>query len=628
MVDAKGERLGMWPVFRTLPDAPRPIDKAKKPNGSATEPQEFLGYLEWGGYFGHVGGWPMQFTIVEVYPAGADKAKRTGFEKQYLERLDKESYDWPISEYPAETDELRRIRANIQGAWVLSDVQGDDGAFMFRGGKGTRWIITGDRLKTGSPGQWTRGTVRFDPTRKPALLDFCAADDGPYAFHQRTVPGIVSLDGDTLQVCLSEGYTGNRSMENPRPRRFASDNDSRTALFTLRRDRGWSPPSGDAAAVPDDPDCIAALEKSLTHLEHDDQGNVVVAQFGYVQLHGPTETKDADFAPCAGLHHLERIEMDLGRLTDAGLASIAHCRSLVYLEIGGKGITDAGLDNLRGLVRLEDLALRDTNITDAGLSKLKDLKRLKRFTLKSRSVTGSGLSFLAGCSELEYLELSGPRVEDDIFRYAARFPALKTIELCETNVGDSRAEGLGSCANLEGLYLNDTKFGDAGMRYVRSLHKLKDLRLAHTKVTDAGMSSLKGLDSLDSINATETQVGDVGVSHLNGLKNLKDLYLGRTRVSDAGLKALTDLPNLKCLNLSDTAVTSAGVKSLARLPCVESLGLQNTQFDDGDLECLRSFPNLRSVSLAKPRVTRQAAEAIAKQLPKVTIWYDHGYLQH
>ncbi len=84
MIDSRGERLGMWPEYRMLPGAFEPREHRKNGRKSDSAPEEFLGYLEWGGYFGHLSGWPMQFTIVEVYPTDMEKAKKAEIKKQYL----------------------------------------------------------------------------------------------------------------------------------------------------------------------------------------------------------------------------------------------------------------------------------------------------------------------------------------------------------------------------------------------------------------------------------------------------------------------------------------------------------------------------------------------------------------
>ncbi len=252
------------------------------------------------------------------------------------------------------------MREALQGSWTVINVENPYS--VLGGGVGSRWSITGGAFKAGSPGEWSLGTFKVDP-RRPTAIDLKVGDS---SFNRRTLRGIYALDGDTLKLCFAD--------KSGRPREFATDRNSRASLLTLKRD-----PAGTAAllaatnepAEPDDPDAILALEKSLTGLQRDEHGNVVVALFGFNQTEGVRLTTDADFEPLKKLHYLERIE---GQLTDAGLECFADCRRLVRLSVWGKGITDAGLQHLRGLNRLEDLALYDTSITDAGLEKLADLK--------------------------------------------------------------------------------------------------------------------------------------------------------------------------------------------------------------------------------------------------------------
>jgi mono/diheme cytochrome c family protein len=73
--------------------------------------------------------------------------------------------------------------------------------------------------------------------------------------------------------------------------------------------------------------------------------------------------------------------LDLGgaKVTDAGVAKLAACESLLRLHLEMTGVTDAAADTLAGLKRLEYLNLYGTQITDATLAKVAALPRLSRF---------------------------------------------------------------------------------------------------------------------------------------------------------------------------------------------------------------------------------------------------------
>jgi uncharacterized protein (TIGR03067 family) len=350
MLDSHGEGLGISPEYACwFWDFVRAEGLETELSGKA-QLNEFVGYLDWGGYFGHMGGSSRQFTIVEIYPAGADKARKAEIKRLCLKYLDGLAADLMIPDL-IQTPDISRALEALQGAWTVTDIKNQQ--WLLRGDLGSRWTIVGNRLTTGAPGDWSRGKLRIDPRRTPAAID-CYVADSP--FHDLVLCGIYCLERDTLKVCWSTG----RSNTHRRPREFAADRNSQTELFTLRREPGGPvtpKPADNEPTEPDDPEAIAALEKSSTRLEHDDQGNVVAADFGFIQVEGSRLITDKHFAPLKKLHHLERVNVANGQLTDAGLECLAHCRRLVRLDIGGEGITDAGLEYLGGLSRLESLWL-------------------------------------------------------------------------------------------------------------------------------------------------------------------------------------------------------------------------------------------------------------------------------
>jgi len=90
--DKEGKRLGIWPdesleLLQLLKDTGigSEIDKSKY--------QEFVGYLEFEGNYGHLGSWPFQLFIVEVYPYTVDGRQRETYRdiyKKYLDSLAKD----------------------------------------------------------------------------------------------------------------------------------------------------------------------------------------------------------------------------------------------------------------------------------------------------------------------------------------------------------------------------------------------------------------------------------------------------------------------------------------------------------------------------------------------------------
>ena len=86
IVDENGNKLGIWPDLNTqLWDAIVKIglDQQIKPSKDV----EYVGYLELGGSYGHVGSWANQFYIVEMYPANISKEEKDKMKNQIREYL-------------------------------------------------------------------------------------------------------------------------------------------------------------------------------------------------------------------------------------------------------------------------------------------------------------------------------------------------------------------------------------------------------------------------------------------------------------------------------------------------------------------------------------------------------------
>ena len=106
------------------------------------------------------------------------------------------------------------------------------------------------------------------------------------------LPGIVSLEGDKLQVCLTQGG----SMEQPRPRRFAPDRDCAPCCLRSPRDPQGPPREKGRNRGTRRPRLHRRPEEVRAHLEHDDASHVVVVEFrGY----GAGITDDRDLVPLA-----------------------------------------------------------------------------------------------------------------------------------------------------------------------------------------------------------------------------------------------------------------------------------------------------------------------------------------
>jgi hypothetical protein len=108
-----------------------------------------------------------------------------------------------------------------------------------------------------------------------------------------------------------------------------------------------------------------------------------------------TRVTDGDLAQLDGLEDkLERINLSLTDITDAGLARISRFPRLEQLRLASSRIDDAGLTCLAELKHLRHLHLIDVPVTDAGLDHLHPLKSLESLYLDNIRATDEGIGRL------------------------------------------------------------------------------------------------------------------------------------------------------------------------------------------------------------------------------------------
>jgi Leucine-rich repeat (LRR) protein len=168
-------------------------------------------------------------------------------------------------------------------------------------------------------------------------------------------------------------------------------------------------------------------------------GEEYAVEVSEVYWRGP-DTTDDDLTILAGLDSLQKLELGMAAIGDAGLAHLADCRGLYTLH------------------------LADTKITDAGLVHLKKLKNLGVLSLDRTAVSDAGLPHLAALAALERLFLDGTRVSDAGLAQIGRLEGLRELSLNGTKISDEGLKGLYGLKRLELVKLNETAVTLAGMQ--------------------------------------------------------------------------------------------------------------------------------------------------------------------
>jgi len=147
-------------------------------------------------------------------------------------RLEKGYDGWHLFLSRGETVRLRAIfepvatkdEDRLQGTWLASRASSTASPLPERDLKNVRVAFAGRAVKIAMPdGFQGEGTFQLDSAKSPKRIDITRTE-GKNRF---AVPGIYSLEGDVLKLCVGE--------PEDLPTAFASQQGSRVIYFVLRR---------------------------------------------------------------------------------------------------------------------------------------------------------------------------------------------------------------------------------------------------------------------------------------------------------------------------------------------------------------------------------------------------------
>ncbi|HET9623062.1 MAG TPA: hypothetical protein VFP84_16935 [Kofleriaceae bacterium] len=289
----------------------------------------------------------------------------------------------------------------------------------------------------------------------------------------------------------------------------------------------------------------------------------------------------------------------------------------------------AGLARLVGLVRSErvpGLALRGRAVA-AGLDQLRDLPDLRALLLDGSDVDGAALARVQ-LPALTRLYLAHTVIDDAAAEHlVAQFPALDTLDLEATAVGDAGARAIARLTGLHALDLAETRVGDDGGAALASLTALEVADLGRTRVGDKTVAALAHLPLhelfLDrtrvrgqlarlarlaptlvrfDVSATAHHPGDGELAWLAGASQLVELGVSGAKLHDPLAQKLVRLPALRELRMADAAITVATVRAIAARADLEEIDLADDPVDDASAAAMLAAPNLRTLRLDGTKV--------------------------
>jgi hypothetical protein len=241
----------------------------------------------------------------------------------------------------------------------------------------------------------------------------------------------------------------------------------------------------------------------------------------------------------AGATRLERLDLDATAVTGKGLRRIAHLDTIIQLNLTGTNVTDDDMGTLKSLGSLMILTLNRTAVGGRAASWLERCTQLRSIWISGTAITDRDLDALASCKNLESITAEHCRLNGSFLRVCKGLPKLSTVVLNGARTFDGAAMvHLENHPALWSLSLIDTAVGDKDADHLARLPRLTTLWLSGTRVTDRAVRTIAGIKTLDSLSLSDTMITDTGLLHLRGARGLRYLDVSGTHVSLDGMQEL------------------------------------------------------------------------------------------
>jgi uncharacterized protein (TIGR03067 family) len=138
-----------------------------------------------------------------------------------------------LSAEAPEGDAVKKEKEKLVGTWKLVSLEIDGEKFTEEVTKTMRAVITATTMKTEFRSKdETADRYTLDPSKSPKHIDF---PDPSEKGKDATVPGIYSLEGDTLKLCLpGDSKKGGRAPWK-RPTKFDANDGTGQMLMVFKR---------------------------------------------------------------------------------------------------------------------------------------------------------------------------------------------------------------------------------------------------------------------------------------------------------------------------------------------------------------------------------------------------------
>jgi serine/threonine protein kinase len=270
---------------------------------------------------------------------------------------------------------------------------------------------------------------------------------------------------------------------------------------------------------------------------------------------------DDELREIAKIKSLKELKISRNRITNQGVAHLAHHPSLSSLTLSGTEVDDRCIDTLKTLPALYHVDIEETALSDVGLHRMKDSK-LSSISIGSTRVTDEGMRFIAQMPNLRSLYLEHLELTDIGLRHLSRLPL--------------------NCLSVD----SHSNFTDDSLRLVvKSFPHLKVLLISETKVTGEGLELLPQLGELERLSCINLRLTDETAAPIFKLKKLNELTMSINEITDRSVFKMAEMPALKTVVLSDCRVTAAGIARLRE----KGIEYEITQAPSSSYEIIKMF---------------------------------------
>ena len=161
------------------------------------------------------------------------------------------------------------------------------------------------------------------------------------------------------------------------------------------------------------------------------------------------------------------------------------------LSLGFSSINDEQLLNLDGLSDVLTFDVANSRVTDVGLACLAHMPRLETFRADKSSIDGSALEHLRCFATLSKLTLrSCPNLVSENLKYLSRFTKLELLALDDSPVDDAALLFVSNIRSLKHLGLVSTNITNEGMQRLHGMPNLRTV-LVGPQISDEACEALR-----------------------------------------------------------------------------------------------------------------------------------------